>query len=55
MFAKPRPEVSSLQESPNYKKRIKRVETKRRKDKYAPKESQDRNFNIKIHLKIKTS
>ena len=24
MFAKPRPEVSGLQESPNYKKRIKR-------------------------------
>ena len=55
MFSKPRPGVSSLQESTSYKKKIKKVKTKGRKEKYEPKESQDSNFNIKIHLKIKTS
>lgn len=48
MFAKPKPGVSSLQESHNCEKRIKMVENKGRKGKYEPKENQDRNFNIEI-------
>lgn len=54
VFAKPKPGVSSLQESHDCKKRTKRVENKGRKGEYDPKENQYRNFNIKIHFKIKT-
>lgn len=52
MFTKPKPRVSSLQEPPNCKKGMKRVEHKGRKDK-DDQENQERNFNIKRHFKIK--